>query len=529
MKFKTFSDPKFYPPDNSVKGNGAKRFSKDLRLPVGEREGHPTLSRSMRYSKERASGQSVILELPALWSRLFVWLLVGATTSALIWAFCTHLDQTVVATGKLEPKGAVKEIKAPIGGVVREIRVEDGEVVKKNQVLLTFDPTAPEADLESLTKLRAVLEQENQFYNAAVTGKILGSGGSDLVSLTKLRAALSAENQFYQAIDNGLNPQGGVDKEFNATQQRLLAASRAEIQSRAQAARLQVAELEKQFSQTQSQLITAKQVLALNQGTLNRIEPLAKQEGAISRLQYEHQQQEVLTREAEVNQLTSEQQRLLIAISEAREQLQNTIALSTKDILTKIADNQKQIAEIDTQLSRARLENKKKIAEIDAQLSKAKQAVKYQELRTPVNGVVFNLQPPASGFVASTAQTLLTIVPDSNLVASVFLTNRDIGFVREGMNVNVRIDSFPSTEFGSIKGKLVWVGSDALPPTQERPFYAFPAKIHLNSQSLMVNGRQIPLQSGMAVNCSMLVRKRPVLSIMTDLFDKQVKSIESIR
>jgi len=482
---------------------------------------------AVRYSPQMLRDESVILERPAIWSRVFVWLIVGATTSALIWAACTQLDQTVVATGKLAPKGEVKEIKAPTGGVVREILVHDGESVKKDQVLITFDPTVPEAELQSQIQLRADLNRENQFYNTALSGKIQ-TGGSDLASLMRLRAALSAENQFYVAQTNGLNPKGGTDGEFNTNQQRLLAASRAENQSRIAAAKLQIQESEKQRSQTQAQLTTAKNVLALNQVILSRFAQMTA-EGGVSKLQTERQQQEVLSRQAEVERLTTEQQRLAIAISQAREQLQNTIASSTKDIHSKIADNQKRIAEIDTQLSRERLENRKKMAEIDAQLSKAKQAVRYQELKAPVDGVVFDLQPRSQGFVANTTQSLLTIVPNDNLVASVFLTNRDIGFVRQGMNVDVRIDSFPSTEFGSIKGKLIWVGSDALPPTQERNFYAFPAKIQLERQSLMVNGRPVHLQSGMALNSSILVRKRPVLSIVTDLFDKQVKSLEAIR
>ncbi len=472
---------------------------------------------------------SVILNRPALWSRLFVWLLVSSTTSAIAWAAIAKIDQTVVATGKLEPVGAVKEINAPTGGVVREILVKDGEVVKKDQPLIVFDPTAPKADLESLTKLRSNLVQENHFYNLAINGNKQIVGSSDLMSVLKLRADLSEENRYYQALINGLNPKNSGKTEFNANQNRLLAANKAEIRSKGAAAQLQIQGLKKERSQALEQLAIAKQVLVVNQGILQRIEPLAKQEGAVSKLQYERQQQEVFTRQGEVQRLVSEQQRLAIAISQAQEELQNTVSASAKEILSKIAENHKQIAEIDTQLSRTRLENQKKIAEIDAQVSKAVQALQYQQLKAPVNGVVFDLQPRSTGFVVSQTQTMLKIVPNDNLVASIFLSNRDIGFVREDMNVDVRIDAFPSTEFGSIKGKLIWVGSDALSPTQERPFYAFPAKIQLEHQTLSVNGKPISLQSGMAVNCSIIVRKRPVLSILTDLFDKQVKSIEAIR
>ena len=477
---------------------------------------------------ESFSHPSVILERPALWSRLFVWLLVSSTTLTLIWAAIAKIDQTVVATGKLEPVGAVKEIKAPTGGVVREINVKDGQVVKQNQLLLTFDPTAPQADLESLRKVRSGLAQENQLYDLTISGNKPITGSSDLTSLLKLRADLLSENRYYQALIKGANLTGS-QTEFNANQNQLLAASRSEVQTKVAAAKLQIQELEKQRSQAQEQLATAKQVLAVNEGILKRIKPLAAGEGAISQLQYEKQQQEVYTKRGEVKRLIEEEKRLAIAVSGARENLQNTVAASAKDVLSKIAENQKRIAEIDSQLSRTRLENKKKLAEIDAQLSKAVQSLQYQQLKSPVNGVVFDLQPNAPGFVVGETQTIMKIVPNDNLVASVYLTNRDIGFVREGMTVDVRIDSFPSTEFGSIKGKITSIGSDALAPTQERQFYAFPAKIKLESQNLSVNGKPISLQSGMSVNTSIIVRKRPVLSILTDLFDKQVKGIESIR
>jgi len=81
------------------------------------------------------------------------------------------------------------------------------------------------------------------------------------------------------------------------------------------------------------------------------------------------------------------------------------------------------------------------------------------------------------------------------------------------MNVDVRIDSFPFSEFGDVKGQLVWIGSDALPPDQIHPFYRFPAKVRLSQQSLLVNGRQVPLQSGMSVSANIKLRHRSVMSI----------------
>jgi hemolysin D len=252
-------------------------------------------------------------------------------------------------------------------------------------------------------------------------------------------------------------------------------------------------------------------------------------EGAISEVQAQKQEQEVLSRRSEVERLQGEQQRLKVNITRSQEQVKQVLATSDKEVLTKIAENQKRVAEIDAQLSRIRLENQKKITEIDSQISKAKVGLQYQELRSPVDGVVFNLQPHAPGYLANTTQPLLSIVPQDHLIASVELTNKDIGFIQPGMPVDIKIESFPESEFGSINGTLTWVGSDALPPTQNRSFYVFPATIELERQSMSNHEKILPLQSGMAVNCNIKIRKRSVLSIFLDMFDKKVKSLESVR
>jgi multidrug efflux pump subunit AcrA (membrane-fusion protein) len=101
--------------------------------------------------------------------------------------------------------------------------------------------------------------------------------------------------------------------------------------------------------------------------------------------------------------------------------------------------------------------------------------------------------------------------------------------VKEGMPVEVKVDTFPNLEFGSIKGKLINIGSDALPPTQERPFYAFPAKVEIESQEFDIGGRKIPLQAGMSVNSSILIRKRSVMTIFLSQFTSKVDSLKYVR
>jgi len=474
--------------------------------------------------------QPVLLQQSPVWSRAIIWLIVGVTTSVVAWACFAKIEEAIPATGKLEPQGTVNEVQPPVGGLVKAIHVEEGARVKKGDLLLSLDPTASQAQLESAKKIRAALVQENRFYRSQLDGSTAPTPSQtvqlklppEIASLTQSRTTLAAENQIYRA------QLGDAQGNLSPAQRSRLQVSQAESNSRIAAAQLEVGQLQRQLNQTQVKLASARNMTGVNRSILNDIEPLVKQ-GAVARVQYLKQQQEVWTTQSEVDQLWQEQERLKLAIAQAKAQLQNTAAVSDKDLLAQIAENDKAIAEIDSQLSKAIVENDKQIAEIDSQLSQTKVTMQYQELRAPVSGTVFDLKPTSPGFVANASQPVLKIVPEDKLVAKVFLTNKDVGFVKPGMPVDVRVDSFPFSEFGDIKGQLVSVGSDALPPDEVRPFYSFPAKVQMNQQFLSVDGRQMPLQSGMSISANIKVRDRTVMSIFTDLFTKQVDSIKTVR
>lgn len=478
---------------------------------------------------------SVVLRQSPFLSRAIVWGLIAVTTSAVIWANVAKIEEAIPTQGKLEPQETVKEVQAPVNGVVKTVYVKDGQRVSRGDLLLRLDPTAAQAQLKSFKKIRTALTQENQFYRAQISGQNAPSITEQsisqlklppgLESLTKSRAALSAENRLYRLQLSGISQSINLTPEEQAR----LQFSYAELNSRIASDKLAIEQSEKQLGENQAQLSSAKDIRAVNQTILNSIEPLTKQ-GAIARIQFLKQQQEVRTRQAEVERLTQEQARLRFAIAQSKEKLQNTIVAAKKDLLTKIADNEKQIAQIDSELNKAIIENEKKIAEIDSQMSQTKLTLQYQEIRSPVDGIVFDMQARFPGFVVvNSSQPILKIVPNDALMAKVFITNKDIGFVKEGMKADVRIDSFPFSEFGDIKGELVWIGSDALPPDEVRKVYTFPAKIRLQSQSLVVNNRELPLQSGMSISANIKVRNRTVISIFTDMFAKEFDNLKSVR
>lgn len=476
--------------------------------------------------------QSVILKRSPLWSRAVVWGLVGVTSFSVLWASLARIDEAVSATGKLEPQGTVRDIQVPMNGVVKEVLVKDGDSVKQGQVLITLDRVADAVQLESLQKIRAALMTENAFYQSELQEP--GSRSQDLATLrlapemaalTKSRAALVDEIRLFQAQLQGSSQ--GVT--LSPEQQVRLQSTLTEMDSRKQAAQLEVSQLERQLAQTRVQLSSSQANLKVTQSIFKDMETVAR-EGGIARVQYLQQQQQVINSQARVDQLVQEAERLQYAIAQAQQRLQNTVSLSQQDLLNKIADNQKKVAEIDGQLNKAIVENKKKIAEVDSQLSQAQTALRYRELRAPTDGVVFDLKV-SPGYVATPNATepVLKVVPEEALLVKAYIPNKDIGFVKEGMPADIRIDAFPFSEFGDVKGTVTSIGSDALPPTQIRPFYSFPVTIKPDRQFLSVRGREVPLQSGMAVSANIKVRQRSVLSLFTDGFIRQVDRLQNVR
>jgi HlyD family secretion protein len=473
--------------------------------------------------------QAVILQQTSRWSRGIVWTIVGVTTFTVLWAAFGKIEQAVPAQGQLEPQGAVQDVQAPVGGVVEGILVEEGEEVSRGQTLIRFDPTAAQAQKESLEQIRDSLLQENAFYRSQMQGADSPEAAPppnvppQVLALTTNRAVLSEENRLYRA-QLGLAP----GENLTAEQAARLRAGQAEASTRAAAAQLEVAQLEQQLTQAENQLVVADETLAIDDRILSDIEPLVE-EGALARIQFLRQQQESMRGESEVTRLRQEVSRLRLAIAQAEQRLSNTLALTSTDILTRIADNEKQIAEIDSQINKAIVENEKQIAEINSQLSQANLNLTYQELRAPIDGVVFDIQPNGPGFVANTSEPILKVVPSDALVAEVYVTNQDIGFISEGMTVDVRIDSFPFSEFGDIKGVVTHIGDDALPTDELFQFYRFPAKVELEEQTIMVNGREVPLQSGMSVSANIITRNRSILSIFTDRFAQGFDNFRNVR
>lgn len=472
--------------------------------------------------------QDVLLKPSPIWLRLLVWSVLGCAIAVGLWANLYQFEEAIPAVGQLEPQGAVKDVQPPVSGVVRTIRVRDGQRVKKGDILLELDSKGAESELRALQQIRTAVLAENEAYQELMDSQFssirVQALPPNMLNLAQSRQSFVQENMLYRAQLKAEASSGTLSTE----QQRRLQPSLQEAASRTNAAQLEVNQIQKKQLQTQIQLNSAKQSLISSNQILQDILP-AVEAGAIARIQLTRQQEEVQKAQAAVQDLEQRQAELTFAIAQAGARVQNTEAVSSKDLYNNIAINDKQIADIDSKFAKAILENQKQVSDLDNRIRQVNLTQQYQALRSPSDGVVFDLQAKAPGFVATASQPILKIVPSEKVIAKVFITNRDIGFVRLKMPADIRIDAYPFSEFGDIKGTVEWIGSDALPPTQTRPYYSFPARIQLAHQSLSHNQPQkLPLQVGMALQVNIKLRKRTVMSVITDQFATQADRLKNI-
>jgi len=182
------------------------------------------------------------------------------------------------------------------------------------------------------------------------------------------------------------------------------------------------------------------------------------------------------------------------------------------------------------------LQQKNKVYKLDVdllqnQLEKKDILMKLKDsiILSPVKGKIFNLIPSSKGYYTSAGEVLVKIIPTGELEAKVFISNSDVGFIRESMNAEVRIDAYPFTQFGSIDGELITLGNETITPNEQYSTPHFPAYIRLKNQKITNNGKKIYLRSGQSVSVNFLVKDKPIISILTDSIEKAFDSLRSLR
>jgi hemolysin D len=417
---------------------------------------------------------------------------IGATlmvlfTVALVWACLGEVDIVATATGKIIPTGYSKVIQPFETGVVRAIRVADGQTVRAGDTLIELDPTINEGE----------------------TTHLQGDLKSAQLDIARLHAALSDTDDPLAAFQ----PPEGANPSLVAMHQALLMAQVNEHKAK-------IAALDGQKRQKEAELATIKATINKLEAVIPTIQERVDIRKALneygSRLQYF----EVL------QQLVDSQQERLVQQSRARE---------AEAALAAITQTREQtVAEFRRTAFSDLAEAERKAAGFAADLSKAEQRTKLQLLTAPVSGMVQQLAVHTVGGVVTPAQTLAVIVPsDSHLEVEAMVTNHDIGFVHSGDEVEIKVDTFDFTRYGLLHGRVLSISQDSIVrdvPADKSPEkvpggsastsepkgqeLTYAARISLDRSQMQVEDKMVNLTPGMAITAEIKTGSRRIITYL---------------
>jgi HlyD family secretion protein len=398
-------------------------------------------------------------------------------------------------------------------------------VATSRDFLRRFDPGVKHDATDPTTYDESILQQ-GRFWMRTVTWSLIGSTvfGVGWLALARTEEIVVAPGQLEPigSVQDIQMPVGGVADQILVKEGDRVKAGQVLMKLDTEASEENRISLEKTIKLKQEQL-TLKEEEKRNTMQVNQEEVLMLE----SNLQL---QTEILER--------YEQLQAAGAFSEVQYLNQKNIVAETRGKLMQTkADRLRQIALLDQQTAQLKSE----LADLNGRLVESKVTLRYQQLRSPVDGVIFDLKPTSRGFTAQSTQTVMKVVPIGSLEAKVEVPSNKIGFVRVPpgcpderevcMDADISIDSFPSTDFGVLKGKVTRIGSDALEPNpqEQRQELSFPVTIELDDQQLKLkSGSSLPLQVGMSLTANIKLRKVSYLQLLLGEFQNKAESLQRL-
>lgn len=382
------------------------------------------------------------------------------------WAAWGQIEEVGHAQGRLVPQGETYKIHPVQFGKVTSIAVKEGQKVKAGQVLVKLD-----------TQL-------------------------DKIEVERLQQMLAADNRQLSQM------QAMLDKTRAEAETQL-----AIIKANAQAQKEAIAQAQSKANTT-SQLLSQLEADKLDyEERLARLKPL-EQQGAIAK--------ESLF---EAEQAISDRQRVITQSQGELQQAQAQTNQLQAELLQKQAEAdqaQLQVKEKIQQLEMEITQLTAKITDTENLLNSAQTQLAYKFLYAPVDGLISSLNIKNVGEVVQPSQTIAEMTPrNTPLVLAARLPNREAGFVKLGMPVQVKFDAYPYQDYGVVPGKVKSVSPDTKP--DERLGAVYQVEIELERNYVTSNHQNINFKPGQTATADIIIRRRRIADLLLDPFKQLQK------
>lgn len=410
----------------------------------------------------------------------FSLILVGALVFGLgSAAALVPIGGAVVGSGQVGSESAVKRISHPTGGTVAEILVENGQHVRKGQLLIRLDNKVSGTDAE----LTALSVDQMLAQKARLEAERLGS--PDIVFPTALTSRTDAAAQ-----------------KAMADERKMFAIHRSEAEGLSAQLRARIGQFEQQITGYEAQIQSLRQQSALIKPERDGVRQLyEKKLVTLNRLN--QLERTAVDLDGSIGALNAQIAQARAHISETREQI---IQLGE----TRRADAGTQLANINSQL------NQQQVRSVSAADQNDRSAI-----RAPYDGVVEKLTVTTIGGVIRPADVVMEIVPDKeSLTVEGAISPSDIDQVHVNQTARVRFSSLSVTVTPELHGRLVYVAADKVTDPESRRSY-FPVRIALDPVERS-RDRSLPLKNGTPAEIFIETGERSMLSYVTKPLRDQV-------
>ena len=413
---------------------------------------------------------------PSPVGRLVMWSVIILLVCALLWSFLGKINEVAVAPGKVIPTGQVKTIQVKNKGVIKEIFVKEGQHVEEGEKLVVMDPTTTDADTASLKKRAAYFKLDIERLEAEQNGTgFAPSRTEDLEPSDVL-----AEQSLYQSRVS-------------------------QYQAERSAAQMAVAQKQAALSTEEENLVKYEGMLEIAVEKEERLKQLVA-DNAIAEFQLLEQTSQRINVEK-----TADAQRQTVAkaqseLSEAQARMANVDAAYQKDVMS------------------AMVESKKQYAAYNEEIKKADEDQRLATITAPCSGRVYNLAVNTVGGIVTDAQPLMMIVPDGvELELEVWADNKDIGFIHEGQEAEVKVTTFNFQKFGIVKATVDEIGADAYTDkTDPEKNKKYRLLLKVVDDNLNVFGTNPELTPGMEVNAEIKIKEKRIIDFFLEPFSKNI-------
>ena len=398
--------------------------------------------------------------------RAILWVVMALLVLFMVWAYYSEIEQVTRGDGKVVPSTQIQVIQNLEGGILSEIMIDVGQLVKKDQLLLRIDET----------RFSSSFKQNRVKYLASKS------------KAARLEAESNGSNfEVPQEVINE-KPQIGVrEKELFESRMR-------EFNSSMQRIREQISQRKHEYRELTSKLDELTRTFALLKKELELTRPLVAQ-GAVSEVEVLHLERQASMMQGEIATIKQSIPKSDSKLQEAQLELrENQLAFFNKakselnDVLAELEDVSASAIAIEDRLRRT-------------------------NVQSPVTGTINRLLVNTVGGVIQPGMDLVEIVPlEDTLVIETNIKPADIAFLRPDQDAKVKFTAYDFTIYGGLEAKLEHISADSITDDKGNSFYL--VRLRTSKNYLGPETNPLPIIPGMVASVDILTGKKTILSYL---------------